>query len=528
MLKFWRNPEFVRHARAELRPARAVMVGAIVVLLCAMIGLACWSDRQTILANAEYSAQHYDGEWTAYAARLRAEDGSQTWLLLCKWLFGLQGGLLTLWSLFACAQSVTGERDRKTWDFQRTTSLRPTEILIGKLLGEPVVVYFAVLCALPITLMAGLAGGLSTLTLLSAYISILVGALFLGLCGLWLSTLLESRSRGVGLITALGVYGFTAGTFGFATSWFPGLAAFSPLTGLHAVLDLSFNERKNVTPVLFGHSVPWLLVSLLLYLSFGAWIVLMLVRNLKRDYEEIRPLSRWQAVGCAAFLNFVFYALLQVPADRSTHSGLDSRIIGTFMVAINAVILFAIGLASLTPHERLRVWWRKRAEGATGLFSEDGLPWPWLALSAVVAYALMVWGLLAWRLSLDFHTRTFGTAAVQLLVVLVFITRDVLFIQWCTLTRMRQPVVKGFFLLALYYAAAGVVTAIAGISGEAATVSALGILTPIGVFNPQIEWLHFPASVYEGLALQAGLIAVIVVGISNRLGRVGIVAPSGD
>ena len=116
-----------------------------------------------------------------------------------------------------------------------------------------------------------------------------------------------------------------------------------------------------------------------------------------------------------------------------------------------------------------------------------------------------------------------------LLVVLVFITRDILFIQWCTLTRMRQPVLKGFFFLCLYYVAAAVVSAIAGISGEASGITALSILTPVGIFDPRVEWLHFSAGVYEGLALQAGLIAVIVVGISNRLGRVGMVAAvSGD
>jgi hypothetical protein len=213
----------------------------------------------------------------------------------------------------------------------------------------------------------------------------------------------------------------------------------------------------------------------------------------------------------------------------NTGSGTDSRLLATFMVSINGAILFAMGLATLTPQERLKVWWRQRAIGTTSLFSEDGLPWPWLALSAVVAYALMVWGLLAWRLSMDFHTRTLGTAAVQLLVVLVFITRDILFIQWCTLTRMRQPVLKGFFFLCLYYVAAAVVSAIAGISGENSGITTLSILTPVGVFDPQVEWLHFSAGVYEGLALQAGLIAVIVVGISNRLGRVGMVAAaSGD
>jgi len=67
----------------------------------------------------------------------------------------------------------------------------------------------------------------------------------------------------------------------------------------------------------------------------------MLVRNLKRDYSEIRPLSRWQAVGCAAFLNFVFYALLRFGAN--TGSGTDSRLLATFMVSINGAILLPLG-----------------------------------------------------------------------------------------------------------------------------------------------------------------------------------------
>jgi len=180
-------------------------------------------------------------------------------------------------------------------------------------------------------------------------------------------------------------------------------------------------------------------------------------------------LSRWQAVGCAAFLNFVFYALFR-PASNAAYA-VDSRTLVSFMVALNGVILFVVGLATLTPHERLKVWWRGRAAGTMSMFSEDGLPWPWLALSAIVAYALMVWGMLAWRMSLDFHVRSLAMAAVQLLVILVFITRDILFIQWCTLTRLRQPVVKGFFFLCLYYVAAAVVTMICSISGANAGLS---------------------------------------------------------
>lgn len=530
MLKFWRNPEFVRHLRAELRPARVITVAFVVFFLCALIGLACWAERQSEFESALHYAHQYDGKWSAYADMLQHDNGRLTWLLFAKWLLGLQGGLLTFWSLFSCAQSVTGERDRKTWDFQRTTSLTSADLLVGKLLGEPVLASFAALCVLPVALVAGFLGGLTVRSLAAAYLSILATALFLGLGGLWISTLLETRSRGVGLIGALAFYGFVLGTFGFATSWFPGLAAFSPLTRIHSILEMHFDNGHEVTPMLFGREMPWLLMTLLLCGSFGFWFALMIVRNLKRDYDEIRLLSRWQAVGCVAFLNFILYALLR-PTHRLSDVGSDinSQVLTTFMVAINGLILFAVGLATLTPHERLKIWWRERIAGTGGLFSENGLPWPWLALSALVAYALMVWGLLAWRLSLDFHVRSLGMAAVQLLIVLVFITRDVLFIQWCTLTRLRQPIVKGVLFLCLYYGAVGVFTALASVSSEAAGKIAMRLLTPVGVFDPVVEWPHVPASMYGGLAIQIGLIAAIIVMIANRLARPALLpVTSGD
>lgn len=508
MLQFWRNPEFIRHVRAELRPARAVTVVVVVFFLCALIGLGCWAQQKEIAMNLR--AYGASGDVTP---DMLADVPRQGWLLFARWVIGLQGGLLTFWSLFACAQSVSGERDRKTWDFQRTTSLTPAELVMGKLLGEPVLAYFGALCALPVGLVAGFSGGLSFGTLASVYVSLLVISLFLGLGGLWLSTLLESRSRGIGMIGALAFYGFVVGTAGFAASWFPGLAAFSPLTAVHSVFGPNFMGRVE-TPTLFGQAVPWLLVTLLLCASFGAWLTLMLVRNLKRDYDEIRPLSRWQAVGFAAFLNFTFYALLVLQRSQ-----MRSGDLATFMVSINAVILFVVGLATLTPHERLKVWWRARAAGNVSMFSEDGLPWPWMALSAVVAYALMVWGLLAWRLSLDFHVRSLAMAAVQLLVVLVFITRDILFIQWCTLTRLRQPVVKGSLFLGLYYGAAGIVTLIFSVSSAEHGIAAMRVLTPAGIFDQDVQWSRVPTSVYGGLALQIGLIAVILVAIGNRLAR---------
>jgi hypothetical protein len=523
---FWDNPEFVRHRRAELRPTRAITVAVVVAVVCALIGIACWSYEQNLLEQAQTGAQTYATQaWQHRVEAIQSKFAQHTWLLFYRWMIGILGIALPFWTLFSCAQSVSGERDRKTWDFQRTTRLSAAEILIGKLLGEPVLMYFAAVCASPIILIAGLAGGLSFVTVISVFLDLAAVSIFLGLVGMWLSTLLESRTRGVGLIGTLAVFGLTLGLYGMGDSGLPGMAALSPLVASIHLLGASTDSAlQEVSPPLFGHHISWLLMGLLLCGSFSAWLGLMLVRNLKRDFPEIRPLARWQAIGCAAFLNFLIYALLRPSVTQDIDHHVrgwfhNSGDVAFFAVAINGLILFLMGLATLTPEERLKVWRRKRATGESKLFADDGLPWPWLAISAVVAYALMVWGLLAWDHAMPLEMSTMQMAAVRLLIVLVFVMRDVLFLQWCMLTRLRQPVVKGVLFLCLYYGAATVLAGLAGVSSRNAAGTVLALLTPVEVFNTETTGLAFSAATYGGLIMQVIAISAVIVAVDSRLKR---------
>lgn len=501
MVLFWRNPEFVRHRRSELRQTRALAVVTVVVVICVLLGLACWISRQSALEAARRAAEYFDGRWTSQLAQLERRKYIDFWQLFFRVLMLVQAGVLTFWSLLSCAQSISGERDRKTWDFQRITRLSPTELLVGKVLGEPVLAYFIGLCCLPIAIVAGLAGHVRLVDIASAYVLILASALFIGLAGIWLSSLLESRSRGIGVIGALGLYAFIAAAYGFQETNFPGFGAFSPLTGLLPLLSTAESGRKFVA-TLFGAQVSWLLMSLLLYVAFGAWLVLMTVKNLKRDYDDVRPLSRWQAVGCATFLNFVAYSLFYPRYTRG-------RYFVTTMVMMNVVVLFVVGLATLTPPEHLRTWWRKRAGDLATLFSEDGLPLPWVVLSAVVAYASLVSGLFFWRSELAFEPGLFRIGAVQLIVVCLFVTRDVLFIQWCKLTRLRSPVIKGFLYLCLYYAASWIAAGVAAIVSILQYRWLLNILTPAGILTIGDSDSLLSESILLGVVLQF----VIVVGL---------------
>jgi ABC-type transport system involved in multi-copper enzyme maturation permease subunit len=506
MMPIWKNPEFVRHFRAELRTTRALTVAAVVVVIAILIWLGCWGSRASEMALMRNQASHLHFS-AERLAEMERESPLVVWFNFYSILMYGQLGILTFWSLFSCAQSISGERERKTWDFQRSTMLSAGELLSGKLLGEPILAYFIVVCCFPIAVLAGLVGRARLGNIAEAYLLIISGALFLGMAGLWLSSLFESRSRGVGLIGTFGLYLIVALMVQARQSNFPGVAALSPLAGFIPLFD---KDARFGLPRIFGSPVPWLVVSLLLYLTLGAWLVLTLLRTLTKDYDQMRPLSRWQTVGCAAFLNFMSYAFY-VPHYWTTWDPFVK-----FMVAENGFILFAMGLAMLTSSERLRVWWRTRGTMRWALFSEDGPQWPWLALSAVLANGLLVGGLFAWKSDLGFGSVALTVGLVEFMVVLVFITRDITFIQWCRLTRMRAPVLKGVLFLGLYYVAAIVLATTVGIHSATHGEEVYSLLTPAGAFQA-LPFNYFSPELYLGIGIQVAMTVLLEMAIMAKL-----------
>lgn len=490
-MSFWRNPEFVRHVRAELRPARALATGLLVLVICALVAISCWNAEPTNLR--------------------------QFFRIFYLWLLGMQFVVLGLGCASACGQAISRERELKTYDFLKTTRLTPAELLVGKLLGAPVITYFAVACSLPISVPAGILAGYSPQVILRSYLLLAAMALFLGLIGLWTSILLEKSSPAAAVLLASLPVGLG---FSFAFSPFPGFGGISVVSAIFSLYAPN-SDISRVVPKLFGIPVSFLWLTLLLYAAFGAWFVLMLVRNLKKDFEETRLLSRWQAAGFATFLNVLFYAFLDLGLTPSKERFAEIRPaeVSTFAVGLNAVILFVVGLAMLTPHEKLKVWWRRRAAKEEPYLSDNGLPWPWMALAAVVAYLLLVTQAAALRDRIPLAQWELGAAAIRLLVFLIFTTRDILFLQWCALTRMKRPVVKGVLYLWLYYAAAGIIAGFFGLVSTALSRLVLGLFSPYVVFNPEGIGPMVAPGIYAGMALQMGVIFLLLHAISGRLER---------
>lgn len=495
----WQNPEFVRHVRADLRLARAVTVAVIALVICGLVGLSCWGA---------------------------ADDVIEFFQLLHYWLVGIQFTVLGFWCASACGQAISRERELKTFDFLRTTRLTAWDLIAGKIFGAPVTAYFAVGCTIPISVLAGLLGAISPVKILGVYVLLAAFTLFVGVLALWVSMLLEKSNTGVPILVMLMPVGVG---YAFSSSPFSGFSAISMLPALFALYDVR-SSSPQITPTLFGLPASYLLLTLLLYVTFGAWFALMLVRGLKKERQEIRLLSHWQAIGFVAFLNVLYYAFLDPKRLLALGSGafnsFGPREAAQMAILFNAGVLFLVGLAMIGSREKLRVWWRRWKARQESYLSGDGLVWPWIAVGAAVAYGLLAAEVFGEQAAIPVHDWRLGVAGVVFLEILVFVVRDVLFIQWCTLIMKKRPVFIGFLFLSLYYVAAGIVASVAGLASRKAGSLILGLLSPwqmMGLENVGFAQAH-PS--YIGLALQAGVVVVLVTAITRRLRRSPALVPA--
>jgi len=489
MLQFWRNPEFIRHLRAELRPARVVAAVAITYVVMGLIGMAVFNQRRP--AGDLY--QQFYG-MIAIAAP----------------------ALLVLWCLSVSSQAVAGERELKTFDFLRTTRLSSGELLVGKLLGGPILAFVIYGCALTVIVPVGLAAGYQLGGILITILLTVCTALLLGLFGIWVSMLLEKLNRGVGVLLLFFLWPFLAmGLNPGRPGYLPGFECLTPLPAIMwAHGEHNFFTQTGTVPF-FGVHLPYAIVTLGLYASIAAWLVRMIVRNLKRDVEEVRLLSRWEAIGFAFYIDLLFYAFLDLrEVLRTPGNATAITFMGLFLTGVTTAM---VGLATLSPPERLKIWVRRRQAGEQGYLSEDGLPWPWMILAAAMGFAMLVIQALAVAHTIPLHEFNLTFAAIATLQLLAFTMRDVLFLQWCKLTRMKSPVSKGVLLLLLYYFAAGMVIVVATSVSQKEGLFAARVLTPVFYFEGHES--AAAAAMLTGVAVQGALIAVLLGAIGTRLQR---------
>jgi hypothetical protein len=430
-----------------------------------------------------------------YSVFARQQGGVYLHLTFFNLLLVSQFVALGLWCLYSCGQALVRERIFQTFDFWRTTRLTASELIWGMLCGAPLLGYVAIGATIPLGIISGIAAGYHPMRIVSVYLFLVSLVLFLSLVALLSSMLASKLQMGFGLAAVpLSVFSLLPD---LRSSPLPGLAAINPANVLGELLG----DNRAVDAhdaVLFGFPVSLVVAAGILYTTLGAWAFVMLLRNIKKEREDIQLLSRLQLMGFAIFCNVVLYAFIDAP---SQYPGT----IMTLVLLLNVVILYLIGMMALTPAERLREWWRTTRGRPWAIFAENGMSWPWVVSVAVAV--ILLYGMANVAFLGDAGSGVEGTkrVAMSLVIVALFAARDSLFLQWCQFHRFKQPLVAGGLYIGLYYVVVSTLP-----KSEQDRV----YLTPFwSMANDQVEFAPFALSfLVQGIAVLA-----LVYAIRSRL-----------
>lgn len=89
------------------------------------------------------------------------------------------------------AGSIAGEREKQTLEILLTTTMRPIEIVWGKLMASICMVLLLVLSSLPVLSIVFTIGGVALLDLMQFVVLVFVAAVLIGSIGIWASALIK-------------------------------------------------------------------------------------------------------------------------------------------------------------------------------------------------------------------------------------------------------------------------------------------------------------------------------------------------
>jgi ABC-2 family transporter protein len=165
------NPQLLRELKSRVNWLNLIVTG-----LCS-IGLQAsfLAYRSTLLPARrvtdswvyhQYCQQHSNPGCAVDALGNLLIDWPEWWAHVAMGS-GLVFVLMATVGAYFVASSFRQERELGTLDFLRLVPRKSATVLVGKLVGVPVLVYFAALCTLPLQLYAIRAAGISTLTVVA-------------------------------------------------------------------------------------------------------------------------------------------------------------------------------------------------------------------------------------------------------------------------------------------------------------------------------------------------------------------------
>ncbi|MBI3662731.1 MAG: hypothetical protein HY234_06750 [Acidobacteria bacterium] len=442
------NPELIRNARAQLRWGRMISVAAICAVLSLVTG---------------YSLAH---------EQLASEPPGQWGMHLLQIALGAQVVALLLGGSLACLNAVHREKEMNTFDFQRVTRLTPWELAVGKLFGAPVLVYFVVLCLMPAALVGAVVGGARPTMVGAAYVVLLLGSIAVHAFAMVIS-MLHQRGTNTAAVLLL----ILALMSGFPTRnnrHLFDIGALNPFFAVQMVEEKSWemvslsaqqaekaDGQLSLGDVFFGLRLHHLPVLLVLYASFAAWFLLAVTRNLKRDPSVYELYTPSQSLGLLMYINLLMlgffrwdYLLQTREAPRIFY---DTRMApneaqGMFL-GLNLSLFLVLGLTLFRNRDRIRRRLRELGDAASGWLAAIW-PAPYV-LAGMLLAGLAAVGMIQWKRDPKAEW-DLVLAIFRLGIVALWVVRDLLYLQWMNLTRIRRPLTMGFVYLIVFYASTSI------------------------------------------------------------------------
>ncbi|MBR1854838.1 MAG: ABC transporter permease subunit [Lachnospiraceae bacterium] len=212
----------------------------------------------------------------------------------------VQLGIVALIVPIITASSISGERERQTFDIMLTTCMSPFSIVFGKVTSAVIRILFFVLASTPIMALAFVVGGLSWFDLFTFILTILMMAFFTGSIGIFCSAVCRKAISAV-------ILSFVFYLLIFGGTFVPGL--------IHALFAFSNMGNEHM-----GESLLALLFNPIMF--FEEYFVTVmtgegLLADASVDLDDVGPLTYLLSKGhtwifvsafCIIALSFLFMA----------------------------------------------------------------------------------------------------------------------------------------------------------------------------------------------------------------------------
>jgi hypothetical protein len=395
------TPELLRNGRIQLRRGRVLAV----IVICAAVSLSA-------VAYFFYSPDAARSEMAA--------------LNLVRTMVILQITVLLIGGGIYCLQSVHREKELNTFDYQRITRLKPIELAI-LLLGS--ITFHAMALLLSLLVPRGSSAGSSLFFL------VLIG---------------------MGSIFGTGISTF----------------AIHQVSPFFAVELLPSQGPRNSFAVLppsedlfLGTPVPHFLVLIVLYVTFWAFFLLAIARNIKRDPSIYEIYAPWQGLVVVLYLNALVLSFFRWTTPLFTRSGVQFQPISAdnaeLTLLMMALWLFAIfGFALLRNRERARRRIRQYGAMAAGWWAAVW-PSPYL-LAGVLATGCAILAMIQHKVE-KFGNWNLQVGILEVAFFAIWLVRDFQYLQWMNLQRARRPLVAGVLYLIIFYVCASACMAAFGL-----------------------------------------------------------------